>query len=86
VVRGVPRVIMFSAVPFAEFWKRGSSVRMIPSGVNSESQERSELDKEPYNYSVGDCCPVNITPLQLRGDVLWVHSACLDGVLVTAAI
>jgi hypothetical protein len=32
---------------------------------------RCELGKEPCDYSVGDCCPVNITPLQLREDVLW---------------
>jgi hypothetical protein len=44
---------------------------------------RCELGKEPCDDSVGDCCPVNVAPLQLREDVLWVHSACLGETLVT---
>ena len=47
---------------------------------------RRKLREEPCDYSVGDRCSVNIAPPQLREDVLWVHSACLDRALVTAAI
>jgi hypothetical protein len=47
---------------------------------------RCELGEEPCDYFVGDCCPVNITPLQLREDVLWVYSACLGETLAPAPI
>src|SRR5439155_13885974 len=47
---------------------------------------RGKLREEPCDDSVSDRCAVNIAPLQLRQNVLRIHSAHLDEALVTAAI
>jgi hypothetical protein len=44
------------------------------------------LGVEPCNDSISDRCAVNVAPLQLGQDVLWIHSARLDEALVTAAL
>jgi hypothetical protein len=61
--------------------------RTAKFGISKKREDlRRELGEEPCDYSVSDCCSVNIAPFQLREDVLWVHSACLDGALVPAPI
>jgi hypothetical protein len=50
-------------------------------GVAHRSHPRPHCDD-----SVSDRSAVNVTPLQLGQDVLWIHSARLDEALVTAAI
>jgi hypothetical protein len=61
--------------------------RTAKLGISKKREDlRRELGEEPCDYSASDCCSVNIAPFQLREDVLWVHSACLDGALVPAPI
>jgi hypothetical protein len=55
---------------------------------NLEEREnlRSYLHQQPRNDRVGDRDFVNIAPLQLSEEVLRVHCARLDEVLVTYSI
>ena len=44
------------------------------------------LHQQPCDDCVGDCHLVNVPPLQLSEEFLWIHSARLDEALVTAAL
>ena len=39
---------------------------------------RRELREKPRDDPVGNRCAVNVAPLQLGEDILWIHSARLD--------
>src|SRR5207249_1536775 len=47
---------------------------------------RGDLNEQPGYDSVRNCHLVNIAPLQLSKEVLWIQSAHLDEALVTAAL
>src|SRR5882724_1901830 len=55
---------------------------------NLEEREdlRRYLHQQPCDDRVGDRNLVNVAPLQLSEEVLWIHSARLDEALVTAAL
>jgi hypothetical protein len=44
------------------------------------------ISKKKTRNPVGDRCAINIAPLQLDQDVLWIHSARLEEALVTTSI
>ena len=47
---------------------------------------RRYLHPQPCDDCVGDCDFINIAPLELSEEVLWIHSARLDEALVTGAL
>ena len=45
---------------------------------------RRNLNEQPAKNCVGDRHSVNVAPLQLGEEVLWIHSARLEEALVTS--
>jgi hypothetical protein len=58
--------------------------RTVEFGISKNGKDlRGKLGEEPCDDSVSDRCAVNVAPLQLGEDILWIHSARLDEALVT---
>ncbi len=58
---------------------------MVAPIRNFEKREhfRRDLDEQPPQNRISDGDFVNVAPLQLSEEVLWIHSARLDEALVT---